>query len=183
MSTRAEVVEEGAKVSRNYHVVIVFMWNLWNVTKEFPCHCKSTKFFPCFLQKLWEGSSPNLCWAVLNNRYFRPWLNDVFRQPYTLHVLDLPCTQLSLTECSSLNATRWNSNLAVTPTELNLGLLASTTTSELQPPGNPLCVLQKSSWTVAHPPGRACGNMAETYYPIVDCTQRRTLRQTLLILG
>jgi len=25
MSTRAEVVEEGAKVSRNYHVVIVFM--------------------------------------------------------------------------------------------------------------------------------------------------------------
>ena len=24
----AEVIEEGAKVSRNYHVVIVFMWNL-----------------------------------------------------------------------------------------------------------------------------------------------------------
>jgi len=45
MSTRAEVVKEGAKVSRNYHVVIVFMWNLWNVTKVFPCHCKSTKFF------------------------------------------------------------------------------------------------------------------------------------------
>ena len=45
MSTRAEVVEEGAKVSWPYHVVIVFMWNLWNVTKVFPCHCKSTKCF------------------------------------------------------------------------------------------------------------------------------------------
>ena len=61
-------------------------------------------------------------------------IKDVFRQPYTLHVLDLPCPQLSLKECSSLNATRWNSNLAVTPTELIPGLLASTTTNELQPP-------------------------------------------------
>ena len=46
MSTRAEVVEEGAKVSR------IIMWLMYlcnepetseiNVTKVFPCHCKST---------------------------------------------------------------------------------------------------------------------------------------------
>ena len=46
MSTRAEVVEEGAKVSQ------IIMWLMYlcnkpetseiNVTKAFPCHCKST---------------------------------------------------------------------------------------------------------------------------------------------
>jgi len=45
MSTRAVVVEEGAKVSRNYHVVIVFMWNLWNVTKCFHAIVKAQHFF------------------------------------------------------------------------------------------------------------------------------------------
>ena len=40
----AEVVEEGAKVSRNYLVVIVFMQNLWNVIKVFPS-TKKHKFF------------------------------------------------------------------------------------------------------------------------------------------
>ena len=44
MSSGAEVVEEGAKVSRNYHVVIVFMWNLWNVTKAFPAIVKAQNF-------------------------------------------------------------------------------------------------------------------------------------------
>ena len=49
MSTRAEVVEEGAKVSR------IIMWLMYlcnkpetseiNVTKAFPCHCKSTNIF------------------------------------------------------------------------------------------------------------------------------------------
>ena len=37
-------LEEGAKVSQNYHVVIVLMWNLWNVTKASLCDCKNTKF-------------------------------------------------------------------------------------------------------------------------------------------
>ena len=46
MSTRAEVVKEGGKVSQ------IIMWLLYlcikpekseiNVTKAFPCHCKST---------------------------------------------------------------------------------------------------------------------------------------------
>ena len=58
---------------------------------------------------------------------------DVFRQPYALHVLYLPCTQLSLTECRKMLQGEIQ-NLAVTPRELSLGVLASTTTSELQPP-------------------------------------------------
>ena len=54
MSTRAEVVKEGAKVSP------IIMWLMYlcnepetseiNVTKAFPCHCKSTNIpvFPAF---------------------------------------------------------------------------------------------------------------------------------------
>ena len=60
MSTRAEVVKEGAKV-RNYHVVIVLI----NATKAFPFHCK-TKCFPCFLHFPGNFREPNHYWAVLN---------------------------------------------------------------------------------------------------------------------
>ena len=36
-----------------------------SVTKAFPCHCKSAKFF--------AFHSPSYYCAVLKNRYFRPW--------------------------------------------------------------------------------------------------------------
>ena len=42
------------------------IWNLWNVTKEFLCHCKSVKFFRV-------SRIPSHYWVVLKNRYFRPW--------------------------------------------------------------------------------------------------------------
>ena len=57
MSTRAEVVEEGAKVSRNYYMVIVLMWNLWNVMKVFTCHCKKHKIFHVFCGNFEKGAS------------------------------------------------------------------------------------------------------------------------------
>jgi len=68
MSTRAGVVEEGAKVSR------IIMWLLYlpetseiNVTKAFPCHCKSTNIsrVSCvFYGNFWQ---PDHYWAVLKN--------------------------------------------------------------------------------------------------------------------
>ena len=69
MSTRAELIEEGAKVGQ------IFMWLLYlcikpetseiNVTKAFPCHSHvSCVFHGNFGQ-------PNHYWAVLKNIYFR----------------------------------------------------------------------------------------------------------------
>ena len=63
-------------------------------------------------------------------------LKDVFRQPYAMHVLYLPCTQLSLMHKCLVHSEGKIQKPAVTPRELNLGLLASTTSSELQPPEN-----------------------------------------------
>ena len=69
LSTRAEVVEEGAKVSR------IIMWlcikpetSEINVTKVFPC--KSTN-----ISRVSYGNfgQPDHYWAVLKNIYFRPW--------------------------------------------------------------------------------------------------------------
>ena len=76
MSTRAEVVEEGGKVSR------IIMWLLYlcikpetseiNVTKAFPCHCKSTNI--SHVSRISHGNfgQPDHYWAVLKNIYFRP---------------------------------------------------------------------------------------------------------------
>ena len=76
MSTRAEVVEEGGKVSR------IFMWLLYlcikpetseiNVTKAFPYHCKSTNISHVSRVSHGNFGQPDHYWAVLKNIYFRP---------------------------------------------------------------------------------------------------------------
>ena len=91
-----------------------------------------------------------------------------------MHVLYLPCTQLSLMYKCLVHSQGKIQKPAVTPRELNLGLLASTTTSELQPPENhqasqsSMCTAKGQLNSCTPGAGRACGNMAESYY-LVAC--------------
>ena len=70
MSTRAEVVEEGAKVSCGY--CIKLETSEINVTKVFPCHCKSTNISHVFRVSYGNFGQANHYWAVLKI-YIRPW--------------------------------------------------------------------------------------------------------------
>ena len=73
MSTRAEVVKEGAKVSR------IIMWLLYICVKPetsiklmaFPCHCKSTNISRVSRVSHGNFGQPDHYWAVLKNIYFR----------------------------------------------------------------------------------------------------------------
>ena len=74
MSARAEVVEEGAKVSQ------IIMWLLYlcikpetskiNVTRAFPYHCKSTNISHVFWVSHGNFGRPNHYWAVLKKLIF-----------------------------------------------------------------------------------------------------------------
>jgi len=65
MSTRAEVVEEGAKVSG------IIMWLLYLCIKPetseinmFPCHCKSTNIFHVSHVSYGNFGQPDHYWAM-----------------------------------------------------------------------------------------------------------------------
>ena len=106
ISTRAEVVEEGAKVSQNYHAVIVLMWNLWNVMRV------SAIVKACFSRFLWElqhGRSLSHYWAVLKNR---PWHDLWLQLPIVTSVSSQftkspPSTKLSAARAHWLAVPMW----------------------------------------------------------------------------
>ena len=88
MSARAEVVEEGAKVSElscGYCFFFKPETSKINVTRAFPYHCKSTNISCVFWVSHRNFRQPNHYWAVLKKIYI---LALISVPPVAVHIED-----------------------------------------------------------------------------------------------